>query len=280
MPRFDHDASRRTRIERRAVSGTVSYALDKRIAIVTIERPHVRNAVDAQTALDLAAAFERFAADEAADVAILTGAGNTFCAGYDLHSLAAGGAGELSPDGYAPMGPSRMVLPKPVIAAVEGYAVAGGLELALWCDLRVAASDAIFGVFSRRWAVPLVDLGTIRLPRLIGHGRAMDLILTGRPVKADEGLAIGLVTRVTEPGSALAGALELADVIAAFPQAGLRNDRLSTIEQWDLPYDEAIRNELRYGAARLSSGATVGGAAQFSGGAGRHGAGAGGEKPG
>lgn len=253
----------------------ISYNLDGRTAVVTIERPQVRNAVDAQTALDLAAAFERFCADDAADVAILSGAGNTFCAGYDLRFLAQGGPREISPEGYAPMGPSRMVLPKPAIAAVEGYAVAGGLELALWCDLRVAASDAIFGVFSRRFGVPLVDLGTIRLPRIVGHGRALDLILTGRPVDAEEALAMGLVSRVTPPGGALAGALELARIIGSFPQAGLRNDRLSVIEQWDLPYSEAIRNELRYGVATIASGETAGGAERFAGGAGRHGGGAG-----
>jgi enoyl-CoA hydratase len=252
---------------------TTSYALEGRTAIVTIERPQVRNAVDAQTALALAAAFERFASDDAADVAILTGAGNTFCAGYDLRSVAGSEPADLSPDGYAPMGPGRMVLPKPVIAAVEGYAVAGGLELALWCDLRVVASDAVFGVFSRRFGVPLVDLGTIRLPRLVGHGRAMDMILTGRPVGADEALAIGLATRVTPPGEALAAALDLARTVGSFPQAGLRNDRLSAIEQWDLPYGEAIRNELRHGAATIASGETMSGASRFARGAGRHGTG-------
>jgi enoyl-CoA hydratase len=258
---------------------TISYALEGRTAVVTIERPHVRNAVDARTALDLAAAFERFASDDAADVAILCGAGNTFCAGYDLRSLAEAGSGPMSPEGYAPMGPSRMVLPKPVIAAVEGYAVAGGLELALWCDLRVASNDAVFGVFSRRFGVPLVDLGTIRLPRIVGHGRAMDLILTGRPVGADEALAIGLVTRLTAPGEALTGALELARSIAAFPQAGLRNDRLSAIEQWDLPYEESIQNELRHGAATIASGETAGGSERFAAGAGRHGSGLSGRRP-
>jgi enoyl-CoA hydratase len=253
----------------------VSYSLHERTAVIAIERPHVRNAVDAGTALELAAAFERFAADDASDVAILRGAGGTFCAGYDLRSLAQHGPGDLSAEGYAPMGPSRMVLPKPVIAAVEGYAVAGGLELALWCDLRVAASDAVFGVFSRRFGVPLVDLGTIRLPRIVGHGRAMDLILTGRPVGAREALDIGLVTRVTEPGAALGLALEIAKGIGAFPQAGMRNDRLSAIEQWDLPYGEAVLNELRRGAATVASGETVGGAGRFAAGTGRHGAGTG-----
>ena len=253
---------------------TVTYVLDGRAAIVTIDRQHVRNAVDAGTARKLAAAFERFAADDAADVAILRGAGNTFCAGFDLHTVAEAGPETIVPEGDAPMGPSRMVLPKPAIAAVEGYAVAGGLELALLCDLRVAASDAVFGVFSRRFAVPLVDLGTIRLPRIVGHGRAMDMILTGRPVGAAEGLQMGLVTRVTEPGGSLAIALELARSISAFPQAALRNDRLSAIQQWDLTFAEAIRNEVRLGLATFRSGETRHGAQRFSEGAGRHGQGA------
>ena len=252
---------------------SVTWATQERVAIVTIDRPHVRNAVDDETARALFEAFERFAADDAVDVAILTGSGGTFCAGYDLHALAAGRAApSLSPDGErAPMGPSRMILPKPVIAAIEGYAVAGGLELALFCDLRVAARDATLGVFCRRFGVPLVDLGTIRLPRLIGHSRAMDLILTGRPVVADEALEIGLVNRLTEPGESLAGALELAKSLCALPQAALRNDRLSAIEQWDLPLEGAIRNEIAHGARTLASGQTFGGAARFAAGAGRHG---------
>jgi enoyl-CoA hydratase len=250
---------------------SVSYRSEGRVVVVTIERPDVRNAVDAPTALALTAAFERFAADDGADVAILTGAGGTFCAGYDLRSLAEGQARELSDAGPAPMGPSRMLLPKPVIAAIEGYAVAGGLELALFCDLRVAARGSVMGVFCRRFGVPLVDLGTIRLPRLIGHSRAMDLILTGRPVEAREALEIGLVNRVTEAGGALAVALELAKNLSALPQAALRNDRLSAIEQWDLPLDAAIRNELRYGRETLASGQSRGGARRFAGGAGRHG---------
>src|ERR1700722_1032907 len=255
----------------------VSYASEQRVAVITIERPHVRNAVDAQTALDLYAAFERFANDDGADVAILTGSGNTFCAGYDLQSLATGGPRPpISPDGPAPMGPSRMVLPKPTIAAVEGYAVAGGLELALFCDLRVAASDAVFGVFCRRFGVPLIDLGTIRLPRLIGHSRAMDLILTGRGVDATEALSMGLVNRVTEPGGALAAARELALQLSGLPQAALRNDRLSAIEQWDLPLEDAIRNEVAHGVRTIASGETLGGAGRFAAGAGRHGSPAGG----
>jgi enoyl-CoA hydratase len=250
---------------------SVSYRSEGRVAVVTIERPEVRNAVDADTALALAAAFDRFAADEAADVAVLTGTGGTFCAGYDLRSVAAGPPLDLPDTGPAPMGPSRMILPKPVIAAIEGYAVAGGLELALFCDLRVAARGSILGVFCRRFGVPLVDLGTIRLPRLIGHSRAMDLILTGRPVEATEALEMGLVNRLTEPGGALSGALELAETLSALPQAALRNDRLSAIEQWDLPLEAAIRNEVRHGRRTLASGQSQGGARRFASGAGRHG---------
>jgi enoyl-CoA hydratase len=252
----------------------VTYVLDERAAIITIDRPRVRNAVDTVTARKLAAAFERFVADDEADVAILRGAGNTFCAGFDLHTVAETGSGSIVPEGLAPMGPSRMVLPKPAIAAVEGYAVAGGLELALMCDLRVAANDAVFGVFSRRFAVPLVDLGTIRLPRIVGHGRALDMILTGRPVGAREGVEMGLVNRLAEPGAALAVALELARTISGFPQAALRNDRLSAIQQWDLTFAEAIRNEVRLGLATFRSGETTHGAQRFADGAGRHGHGA------
>jgi len=204
-------------------------------------------------------------------VAVLTGASGTFCAGFDLKSLSEGAPNRIGATGDGPMGPTRMKLSKPVIAAVEGYAVAGGLELALWCDLRVASRDAVFGVFSRRFGVPLVDLGTIRLPRLIGHGRAMDLILTGRPVAATEALAIGLVTQVVEPGLALAAAREMAAQLAAFPQAGLRGDRLSAIEQWGLPDGEAVQNELRRGLETIASGETGSGAARFAGGGGRHG---------
>jgi enoyl-CoA hydratase len=251
---------------------SVSYSVEDRIAYVTIERPKVRNAVDAATASELGDAFDRFASDDGADVAILSGSGGTFCAGYDLGSVAQGASLELSDDGRGPMGPTRMVLPKPVIAAVEGYAVAGGLELALFCDLRVAASNAVFGVFCRRFGVPLVDLGTIRLPRLIGHSRAMDLILTGRAVGAPEALDIGLVNRVAEPGGALAAARELALELVRLPQAALRNDRLSAIEQWGMPFEEAVQNELRWGRATLASGESLAGAERFSAGAGRHGA--------
>jgi enoyl-CoA hydratase len=250
---------------------SVAYARDERVTIVTIDRPQRRNAVDPATAAELEAAFARFANDDGSDVAILTGAGGTFCAGYDLGALTAGEGLSPSDEGPGPMGPTRMLLPKPAIAAIEGYAVAGGLELALWCDLRVAASDAVFGVFSRRFGVPLIDLGTLRLPRLIGQSVAMDLILTGRPVGAIEAKQIGLVNRIAPTGNALAAALELAKGLCVFPQTGLRNDRLSAIEQWDLPFDEAVRNELRRGRATLESGESVRGAARFKAGDGRHG---------
>jgi enoyl-CoA hydratase len=254
-----------------AVGDGVRWETEGPVAVVAIDRPARRNAVDPATAADLAGAFERFDADRNLHVAVLTGAGGTFCAGFDLKSLSEGAPNRIRATGEGPMGPTRMKLSKPVIAAVEGYAVAGGLELAAWCDLRVAASDAVFGVFSRRFGVPLVDLGTIRLPRLIGHGRAMDLILTGRPVDAEEALAIGLVTRVVEPGRALDAARELARELAAFPQAGLRGDRLSAIEQWGLPEEEALQNELHLGLKTIASGETGSGAARFAGGEGRHG---------
>ncbi len=253
------------------MSGPVSYRLDERIALVTIERPERRNAIDETTAQALVEAFERFERDHEADVAILSGAAGTFCAGADLKAVAAGEL-KLGTDGaQAPMGPTRMLLSKPVIAAIEGYAVAGGLELALWCDLRVAASDAVFGVFSRRFGVPLVDMGTVRLPRLIGHSLAMDLILTGRPVNAVEAKGIGLVNRIAPIGQALAAALELAKQIAAFPQLCLQNDRLAVLEQWGLTEREAMQNELRHGVATFASGETTAGALRFATGAGRHG---------
>jgi len=251
---------------------SVAYACEARVAVVTLDRPQRRNAVDAATASELFAAFERFANDDAADVAILYGAGGTFCAGYDLRAAAERDGLGVAPGDLAPMGPTRMTLPKPVIAAIEGYAVAGGLELALWCDLRVAADDAVFGVFSRRFGVPLVDLGTIRLPRIVGHGVAMDLMLTGRPVGAAEARTIGLVNRLAPPGEALAAARELAATIAAFPQTALRHDRLSAIEQWSLGAAEAVENERRHGLAALESGETRAGMRRFAAGAGRHGA--------
>ncbi len=242
------------------------------ITIVTVARPEVRNAVDGPTADALVEAFTSFEADLGSPVAILTGAGGTFCAGADLHALSdPARMNRVAPDGPGPMGPTRMTLPKPVIAAIEGHAVAGGLELAIWCDLRVAARDAVLGVFCRRWGVPLIDGGTIRLPRLIGHGRALDLILTGRPVAAEEALRIGLVDRVVEPGAALDATLRLAREIASFPQTCLRSDRASAIEQWDLDLHSALRNEFERGIATIASGETAAGAERFRSGAGRHG---------
>jgi len=250
---------------------TIQYQRDGAIAIVTINRPEVRNAVDGPTAQALADAFREFDSDDTLSVAILTGSSNTFCAGADLKAVAEGRGNDLTDNGDGPMGPTRMMLTKPVIAAVEGHAVAGGLELALWCDMRVAARNAIFGVFCRRFGVPLIDLGTIRLPRLIGHSRAMDLILTGRAVSGEEALAMGLANRLTEPGSALEGALELAHQIAAFPQSCLRSDRLSAYEQWHLSWDDATRNEYHRGMEVIESGETREGAQRFANGAGRHG---------
>jgi enoyl-CoA hydratase len=254
-----------------AGGGTVRVERDGPVTVVTIDRPARRNAVDAPTAAALADAFRGFDDDEAASVAVLTGAGDAFCAGGDLKAIAAGEPLRVAPDGDGPMGPTRLRLSKPVIAAVEGPAVAGGLELALWCDLRVAAEGAVLGVFCRRLGVPLIDLGTVRLPRLIGHGRAMDLLLTGRAVGAPEALAIGLVDRVVPDGGARAAAVALAAELAALPQACLRNDRLSAIEQWDLPEREAAANELRRGLATLASGETAAGAGRFAAGQGRHG---------
>ena len=241
------------------------------LAVVTLDRPERRNAVDRPTAAALVECFQAFEADADLAVAVLTGAGGTFCAGADLKAIAEGRGLAVEAHGDGPMGPTRMRLAKPVIAAIEGHAVAGGLELALWCDLRVAARDAVLGVFNRRFGVPLVDLGTIRLPRLVGQGRALDLILTGRPVGAEEALAIGLVDRLTERNHALDAALELAGRIASHPQAALRNDRLSVLEQWGMGLDEATANELGHGFATLASGESTEGAARFAGGEGRHG---------
>jgi enoyl-CoA hydratase len=250
---------------------TVRYELDGAVATVSIDRPRVRNAVDVETAAALIECFNRFDANSESAVAILTGSGGNFCAGFDLKALAAGSGNRLSESGQGPMGPTRMLLSKPVIAAIEGYAVAGGLELALWCDLRVAASNATFGVFNRRFGVPLIDLGTIRLPRIIGQGRALDLILTGRPVLADEALRIGLVDRLVGPGDALAEALILAREIAAYPQRAMRADRLSVLNQWSLTLDEAARAEFRGGNDVMASGEAQAGARRFTEGSGRHG---------
>ena len=227
--------------------------------------------MDGATAQALAEAFRRFDADEGALVAVLTGAGGYFCAGADLKAVAAGEHREISPEGDGPMGPTRMQLSKPVIAAIEGHAVAGGLELAAWCDLRVVAEDAVLGVFCRRFGVPLIDLGTIRLPRLIGHSRAMDLILTGRPVPAREAVLMGLANRVAPTGKALDAAIDLANEIASHPQLCMRNDRRSAIEQWGMTESEAAQNELRLGLDTIASGETVSGATRFRDGAGRHG---------
>ena len=241
------------------------------VVTVTIDRPQVRNAVDPATAARLREAFASFDRDDSLRVAILTGAGGTFCAGFDLKALATGEeyAGDPT-DG--PMGPTRMELSKPVIAAIEGYAVGGGLELALWCDLRVMARDATLGVFNRRFGVPLIDGGTVRLPRLVGQGRALDLILTGRPVKSEEALHIGLVDRVVEPGQALVEALEVARGIAAFPQAALRADRRNVFVQWAMDEQAALRQEVEGGAAAMESGEAHQGARRFAEGTGRHGA--------
>jgi enoyl-CoA hydratase len=241
------------------------------ITVVTIDRPAHRNAVDPTTAASLFDAFDAFDRDEASPIAILTGAQGHFCAGADLKAYARGETRPIDEDGQGPMGPTRMRLSKPVIAAVEGYAVAGGLELALWCDLRVASETAVFGVFCRRFGVPLIDLGTVRLPRLIGHSRAMDLILTGREVRADEAIAIGLANRLAPAGQALNVALALAKQLAAFPQKCMRGDRLSAIEQWGLDDDAALRNELRHGLAAMRAGESLAGMRDFSAGAGRHG---------
>ncbi len=242
------------------------------VFIVTINRPHVRNAIDGHTAAALAQAFRLFEADDALAVAVLSGAGGTFCSGADLTAIARGErALRVAEEGDAPLGVSRMLLSKPVVAAVEGYAVAGGLELALWCDLRVAAEDAVFGVYCRRWGVPLVDGGTIRLPRLIGQSRALDLILTGRGVFGQEALSMGLANRLVPHGGALDAALALANDLARFPQTCLRSDRLSAYEQWSLPLDEALRSETRRGLSVISAEEMLAGVRRFTAGHGRHG---------
>jgi enoyl-CoA hydratase/carnithine racemase len=250
----------------------VKVELRERITIVSIVRPQVRNAVDGETARDLASAFRDFDANTDSDVAVLYGEYGTFCAGADLKAVAAeAGSNPLDADGDGPMGPSRMVLTKPVIAAIAGHAVAGGMELALWCDLRVVEQSAVLGVFCRRWGVPLIDGGTIRLPRLIGHSRALDLILTGRPVDAREALQIGLANRVVADGEALPAALELAGQLSRFPQGCLRSDRLCAYEQWGMSLEEALGNEFRRGMEVIDSRETVTGASRFAAGKGRHG---------
>jgi enoyl-CoA hydratase len=256
----------------------VSYQLMGRVAAVTIHRPDRRNAVDGPTAKALADAFRQFDADSSADVAVLQGEGDCFCAGADLKALASVGGGSgsgqgnrIEADGDGPMGPTRMQLSKPVIAAIEGHAVAGGLELALWCDLRVMAEDAVMGVYCRRFGVPLVDGGTVRLPRLIGQSRAMDLILSGRAVQSAEAFSIGLANRVVAKGQALVSAVAWAQQLAAFPQTCMRNDRLSVLAQWGHAEGEALQNETRLGQDTLASGETLDGAGRFTAGQGRHG---------
>ncbi len=239
------------------------------VTTVLLNRPEARNAVDGPTAAGLAEAFRAFEADEQAAVAVLTGVGPAFCAGADLKAIGSARGNRVIPDGDGPMGPPRLRLTTPVIAAVAGHAVAGGLELALWCDLRVADTTAVFGVFCRRWGVPLIDGGTIRLPRLIGQSRAMDMILTGRPVGADEALAFGLANRVVPAGQARAAAEALAADLAQFPQTCMRTDRESALAQWGLPESNALTNEYTLGQAALAD--AISGAARFAAGAGRHG---------
>ena len=252
------------------MSSPVRVERDGPVTTVVLSRPEARNAVDRPTAEALAAAFREFEADDDAAVAVLWGEGGTFCAGADLKGLGTDRQNRVEPDGDGPMGPTRMRLSKPVVAAVSGYAVAGGLELALWCDLRVVEEDAVLGVFCRRWGVPLIDGGTVRLPRLVGESRALDLVLTGRPVDAAEALAIGLANRVVPTGTARAAAESLAREIAAFPQTCLRQDRLSLLEQAGRSEEDALAGELAHGVVSLSTDALPG-AARFAAGEGRHG---------
>jgi enoyl-CoA hydratase len=242
---------------------------DGPVTTVLLSRPERRNAVDGATAAELAKAFREFDADSDAAVAVLHGEGGVFCAGADLHAAGTADGNPVEPSGDGPMGPSRMVLSKPVIAAVEGYAVAGGLELALWCDLRVASESAVFGVFCRRWGVPLIDGGTVRLPRLIGASRALDMVLTGRPVAAAEALEIGLANRVVPEGGARQAAEELARELAQFPQTCMREDRLSLLESLGLDHDAAMANEFDHGLRSLAE--VQSGLERFRGGEGRHG---------
>lgn len=245
---------------------------ENQITTILINRPQAKNAVDGITARELATAFEEFDKDKESYVAILGGLGGTFCAGADLKAVSGNGTpNPTNETGIGPMGPSRMLLSKPVIAAVSGYAVAGGMELALWCDLRVMEDTATMGIFCRRWGVPLVDGGTIRLPRLIGMSRAMDLILTGRPVRGKEAFDIGLANRLVKKGEALAAATTLAQQLCNFPQLCMRNDRLSVYEQWDKDLPTALLQEFRKGMETINSGETFKGASRFAGGKGRHG---------
>jgi enoyl-CoA hydratase len=251
------------------VSVTVRVSREAPVTTVIIDRPDKRNAVDGPTATALAQAFRAFEADADAAVAVLHGAGGTFCAGADLSAVGGPDGNRVADDGDGPMGPTRLRLRKPVIAAIAGHAVAGGLELALWCDLRIAEEDAVLGVFCRRWGVPLIDGGTVRLPRLIGTSRAMDMILTGRPVGAAEAERMGLVNRVVATGEGLAAAQQLAAQLAAFPQTCLREDRLSLLEQEGLAEEQAMAGELAHGRRSLAD--VQAGLDRFRGGAGRHG---------
>src|SRR5271170_4762239 len=257
--RFDAAQSRRSRLV--LAMNAVNISREGAVSTITLDRPKARNAVDRATAKDLADAFRAFEANEAAAVAVLWGNGGAFCAGADLRAFSGGVGNRVEPDGDGPMGPTRMALSKPVIAAVSGYAVAGGLELALWCDLRIVEEDAIFGVFCRRWGVPLIDGGTVRLPRLIGQSRAMDLILTGREVAAQEALAIGLANRVVPIGQARQAAEELAAQLAALPQQCMRSDRLSALSQWGM--DEAEALDVEFGSMHRVAAEALEGAGRF-----------------
>ena len=253
----------------------VHYESDGPVAIVTLDRPDVANAIDRPTAEELVARLRDFENDDSLSVAVLAGAGAKFCAGADLKAMREEGApraSRVAADGDGPVGPTRMLLTKPVIAAVEGHAVAGGLELAAWCDLRVAAEDAVFGVYCRRWGIPLMDGGTIRLTRLLGHSIALDLILTGRGVSGEEALRMGLANRLVPPGEALSAALELAQDIASRPQAALRSDRLSSYEQWSMSLDDALMREYEHGMATLQTGELFGGLEDYASGGWRTGA--------
>jgi enoyl-CoA hydratase len=249
------------------MSKAVRYEPEAPIVVITLDRPDVANAIDRPTAEELADAFRQFDADESLAVAVLTGANGKFCAGADLKAMQEDGAPRASrvePDGDGPVGPTRMLLTKPVIAAVEGHAVAGGLEVAVWCDLRVAAEDAVFGVYCRRWGIPLMDGGTIRLARLIGHSHALDMILTGRGVSGEEAVRMGLANRLVPKGETLAAATELAREIASKPQAAMRSDRMSSYQQWSLTLDEALANEYEHGMATVRTGELFGGLDRYS----------------
>ncbi|MET0604663.1 MAG: crotonase/enoyl-CoA hydratase family protein [Baekduia sp.] len=238
----------------------IHYEPDGAVVAITINRPEVANAIDRPTAEALAEAFRRFDADPELSVAVLSGAGGRFCAGADLQAMRdPDRVSRIAPHGDGPVGPTRMLLGKPVIAAIEGHAVAGGLELAAWCDLRVAADDAVFGVYCRRWGIPLMDGGTIRLTRLLGHSHALDLILTGRGVSGEEALRMGIANRLVPPGQALEAAIALAKEIAERPQAALRSDRLASYEQWSMDLDHALLHEFRHGMATVETGELLGG---------------------